>query len=142
LLMRDHLNRYRDEMRSMKAEDMIGQAALLWKIIYCSVHATRELNPDFIVVRHEDLSRDPVAGYRDLYKSLDLEFNPRIEKIILNSSSSENPVELSRKKVHGFKLDSRANIDVWKKRLSVEEIDRIRKITEETSALYYSEAEW
>jgi hypothetical protein len=142
LLMRDHLDRYRDEMRSMKAEDMIGQAALLWKIIYCSVHATHELNPDFIVVRHEDLSRDPVAGYRDLYKSLDLEFNPRIEKIILNSSSSENPVELSRKKVHGFKLDSRANIDVWKKRLSVEEIDRIRKITEETSALYYSEAEW
>jgi len=65
-----------------------------------------------------------------------------VEKSILNSSSSENPVELSRKKVHGFKLDSRANISVWKKRLSGEEIDRIRKITEETSAFYYSDAEW
>jgi hypothetical protein len=60
----------------------------------------------------------------------------------LNSSSSENPVELSRKKVHGFKLDSLANIDVWKKRLSVEEVDRIRKITEEIYAIYYSDAEW
>jgi hypothetical protein len=142
LLMRDHLELYRGEMQSIKSDDVIGQAALLWKMIYRSVHATRELNPDFIIVRHEDLSRDPVSGYRDLYKLLDLEFTPRVEKTILNSSSSENPIELSRKKVHGFKLDSRANIDVWKKRLSVEEIDRIRKMTEEISALYYSDAEW
>jgi hypothetical protein len=142
LLMRDHLERYREEMQSIKSDDMIGQSALLWKMIYRSVHATRELNPDFIIVRHEDLSRDPVSGYRDLYQLLDLEFTARVEKTILNSSSSENPAELSRKKVHGFKLDSRANIDIWKKRLSVEEIDRIRKMTEETSALYYSDAEW
>jgi sulfotransferase family protein len=142
LLMRDHLGPYRNEMQSIKSDDVIGQSALLWKMIYHSVHATRELNPDFIVVRHEDLSRDPVTGYRDLYQLLDLEFTPRVEKTILNSSSSENPAELSRKKVHGFKLDSRANINIWKKRLSVEEIDRIRKMTEETSALYYSDAEW
>jgi len=142
LLMRDHLEPYRQEMQSIKADDIIGQAALLWKMIYRSVQAARESNPDFIVVRHEDLSRDPVSGYRDLYHLLDLEFAPRIEKTILNSSSSENPVELSRKKVHGFKLDSLANIDVWKKRLSVEEVDRIRKITEEISAIYYSDAEW
>jgi hypothetical protein len=142
LLMRDHLEMYRDEMQSMKSDDVLGQAALLWKMIYRSVHTSRELYPDFIVVRHEDLSRDPVAGYRDLYRLLDLEFTPRVEKAILNSSSSENPAELSRKKVHGFKLDSRANIDIWKKRLSVEEVDRIHKITEETSALYYSDADW
>jgi len=142
LLMRDHLERYRDEMKSIKSDDVVGQSALLWKMIYGSVHATRELNPDFIIVRHEDLSRDPVSGYRDLYKSLDLEFTPRVEKAILTSSSSENPIELSRKKVHGFKLDSRANIDIWKKRLSVEEIDRIHKMTEEISALYYSDVEW
>src|SRR5215212_5808126 len=142
LLMRDHLEKYREEMQSMKVDDVIGRSALLWKMIYCAVHETHEQNPDFIVVRHEDLSRDPVAGYRDLYQLLDLEFTPRVEKIILNSSSSENPVELSRKKVHGFKLDSRANISIWKKRLSDEEINRIRKITEESSALYYSDAEW
>ncbi len=156
LLMRDHLEQYRDQMQSIQPDDVIGQAALLWKLIYYSVHATlrhgerqtnrqdgaREQNPDFIIVRHEDLSRDPVTGYHDLYKSLGLEFTPRVEKTILNSSSSENPVELSRKKVHGFKLDSRKNIDIWKKRLTVEEVDRIRKMTEETSTLYYSDAEW
>jgi len=142
LLMRDHLEAYRDEMKSIKPGDVIGQSALLWKMIYRSVHATRELNPDFIIVRHEDLSRDPVSGYRDLYRLLGLEFTPRVEKIIRNSSSSENPTELSRKKVHAVKLDSRANMDNWKKRLTVEEIDRIREMTQDVSSLYYSDAEW
>ena len=142
LLMRDHLEPYRDQMHSVPAEDVIGQAALLWKMIYHSVHATQALHPDFIVVRHEDLSQDPLPGYRALYKSLGLEFTPRVEKIILNSSSSENPRELSRKKVHDFKLDSRANLDNWKKRLTAEEIERVRTITEDVSTLYYSDAEW
>ncbi len=142
LLMRDHLGSDREQMECLSPDDMIGQAALLWKLIYRSVHAAGEQHPDFIIVRHEDLSRDPVAGFRDLYSTLGLEFTPHVEKFILSSSSSENPVENSRKKVHGFKLDSRANIDVWKKRLTAEEIDRIRGMTEEVASLYYSEAEW
>jgi hypothetical protein len=40
------------------------------------------------------------------------------------------------------KLDSRANVDNWKKRLSMEEITRIRKMTEGVSHLFYSDAEW
>ncbi len=142
LLMRDHLESDREQMQCIPPGDIIGQAALLWKLIYRSVHAAHELHPDLIVVRHEDLSLDPVSGYRDLYRSLDLEFTPRVEQFILSSSSSENPAENSRKKVHGFKLDSRANVSVWKQRLAAEEIDRIRKLTEEVAPLYYSEAEW
>ena len=142
LLMRDHLEPYREEMESVQPDDVIGQAALLWKLVYRSVYRTHERNPDFIVVRHEDLSRDPIPGYRALYTALDLEFTPRVEKTILNSSSSENPRELSRKKVHDIRLDSRASVDNWKKQLTVEEVDRIHKVTEEVSTLYYSDAEW
>jgi hypothetical protein len=142
LLMRDYLGPYRDEMQAIRPDDMIGQAALLWKLIYHSVHETCAQNPEFILVRHEDLSRDPVPGYRALYSSLGLEFTPRVEKIILNSSSSENPEELSRKKVHDIKLDSRASLDNWKKRLTAAEIDRVRTMTEGVSAFYYSDVEW
>jgi hypothetical protein len=142
LLMRDHLERYRGEMQAMKPDDVVGQAALLWKLIYAAVHAAQALHPDFLVVRHEDLSLDPIAGYRKLYSSLGLEFTSRVEKTILSSSSSENPVESSRKKVHEYKLDSRANIGVWKKRMSAQEVDRIYEITNDVSSLYYSEAEW
>ncbi len=142
LLMRDHLERYREEMQAMKPEDVIGQAALLWKLIYGTVHATHQPNRDFIVVRHEDVSRDPIPAYRDLYSALGLEFTPRVEKTILTSSSSENPVESSRKKVHEYKLDSRSNIEVWKKRLSAEEVRHVREITRGVSSLYYSDEEW
>jgi len=142
LLMRDHLEPFRADMQAVKRDDMIGQAALLWKMIYRSVRATRELNPDFIAVRHEDLSRDPIPGYHDLYASLGLEYTPRVEKVILNSSSSGNPAELSRKKTHSVRLDSRANLKNWKKRLTPDEIKRVREITEDVSHFYYSDAEW
>jgi hypothetical protein len=111
-------------------------------MIYRSVHAARQLFPDFKIARHEDLSLDPVAGYKLLYVSLGLTFNDTVRDAILNSSSSENPAELSKKKVHSVKLDSRANLDNWKKRLSADEITRIRKMTEDVSHLFYSDNEW
>ncbi|MBK9925619.1 MAG: sulfotransferase [Anaerolineales bacterium] len=142
LLMRDHLEIYRNEMQAVKKDDIIGQASLLWKMIYASVHSTRKLNPDFIVVRHEDISRDPINGYRDLYAKLGLDFSSRVEQFILNSSSSENPKELSKKKTHSVKLDSAANIKSWKKRMPEETVKRIREITDDVSRLYYSDEEW
>jgi hypothetical protein len=142
LLMRDHAGEYRDEMRSIKADDVIGQASLLWKLIYRSVHTACEQNPDFIVVRHEDLSRDPVSGFRDLYAKLGLDFTHKVEKTILNSSSSENPTELSRGKTHSVKLDSRANIGNWKKRLTEDEVERVHKMTDDMASLFYADGEW
>ena len=142
LLMRDHLEPYREEMQSLEPDDVIGQAALLWKLIHQSVHAARSSHTNFLILRHEDLSRDPIPGYRALYDSLGLEFTPRVEKIILNSSSSGNPMEISRKKVHAVKLDSLANLNNWKKRMTAEEIERVRTITDEISTLHYSDAEW
>jgi hypothetical protein len=140
LLMRDHLEPYRDQMRSIKADDVIGQASLLWTMIYRSVHSSRILIPDLKIVRHEDLSHDPISGFRSLYESLSLDFTPHVEKSILTSSSSENPAELSRKKVHSVKLDSRANVDNWKKRLTDEEANRVREITQDVLALYYPDS--
>ncbi len=142
MLMRDHLEQDRADMENMKADDIVGQSALLWRMIYRSVHTTRSLFPDFKIVRHEDLSLDPAAGYKSLYESLGLTFDDKIRDAILNSSSSENPAELSKKKVHSVKLDSRANMDNWKKRLTPEEITRIRKMTEDVSHLFYSDHEW
>ena len=140
--MRDHLESYRSQMESVKSEDVIGQAALLWKIIYYTVHSALGLNPDLIIVRHEDLSRDPATGFRTLYASLGLDYTHHVEKTILDSSSSENPMELSRKKVHDVRLDSRANVTNWKKRLNEVDIQRVREMTGEVAELFYTDAEW
>jgi hypothetical protein len=138
LLMRDYLEPDQTQMKSIHPEDIITQSALLWRMIYRTVDAMRASHPDFMIVRHEDLSLDPVSGYRKLYEALDLPFNDQVRDTILNSSSSENPAELSQKKVHSVKLDSRANMDNWKKRLTPEETERIRKLTEDVAPLFYN----
>ncbi len=142
LLMRDHLESDRADMESIQADDVIGQAALLWRMIYRAIYLTAKLRPDFKVVRHEDLSLDPVAGFKSLYASLGLNFDEKVRDAILTSSGSENPAELSNKNIYSVKLDSRANMDNWKKRLTSDEITRIRKLTEDVSHLFYSDNEW
>jgi hypothetical protein len=142
LLLRDHLEPYRKEMASIARDDVLGQAGLLWAMVYRVVHDACRRIPSIRIVRHEDLSLDPPGGYRRLYGELGLNFTPRVERTILSSSSSENPAELSGKKVHSVKLDSRANMDNWKKRLARDEIARIRRVTEEVAHLYYPEVDW
>ena len=142
LLMRDHLEPYRAEMASVPVDDVVGRACLLWNALYGTLHKTLQQRSDLIVVRHEDLSRDPVNGFRDLYKKLGYTFTPKVEYAILNTSSSDNPTELTRQTRHSVKVDSRANLDNWKKRLSAEDIKRIHKMTDEVSHLFYNDAEW
>lgn len=142
LLLRDHLGPFREPMLSIPADDVIGQASLLWKMIYATVHNFRESHPEWILVRHEDYSRAPVQRFRELYSKLGLDFTPRVEKVILDSSSSENPTELTLKKTHSVRMDSAASAKNWRKRLSGEEIKRIRTMTEGVAELYYSAEDW
>lgn len=137
LLMRDHLEPFRADMERVQPGDVIGQSALLWRMTYRVVHADAERIPSIIVLRHEDLSRDPLAAYARVFESLGIAYTAKVQETIRTSSSSENPAELSRQKVHAVKLDSRANLDNWKKRLGTEEISRIRSMTEDVAHLYY-----
>jgi hypothetical protein len=142
LLMRDWLEPYRNDMKAMSATDIIGRAALLWTMTYAVVEEFRKNHPHFRIVRHEDLSLDPVRGFRLLYSALDLDFTPNVQTKIVESSSSENPSEVSASDAHSFRVDSRANLHNWKRRLSPAEIDRIRIITADISECYYSESTW
>lgn len=144
LLMRDWLEPFHSEMEEMakKPEDVIGQSCLLWRMVYQIVEQFKQESPHFQVVRHEDLSLQPVDGYRALYAALGLSFTPHAEQVILSSSSSENPIELSRRAVHSVRLDSQANLNNWKRRLSPEEIDRVRQLTEEVAVRYYPDLDW
>ncbi len=142
LLMRDWLEPYRSKIEAMPTDDVIGQSSLLWQIIYKTVTELKQSFPELLIVRHEDLSLDPLNGFQSLYGSLGLRFSQRVEKAILKSTSSSNPQEVSKKAAHAIKLDSRANIHNWKQRLQPTEIDRVRKLTAEVAGDYYPEGEW
>jgi hypothetical protein len=141
-LMKAYLAPYRAQMEAMPADDLIGQAALLWTMIYRAVDGMRGAAPSIQIVRHEDLSLDPIAGFGKLYAELGLDFTPAVKAKIEGSSSSDNPGELSMQQTHSVNLDSRSNLENWKRRLSPEEIERVRGLSGEIAQRYYPEAVW
>jgi hypothetical protein len=144
LLIRDHLEPFRAEMVALRCDppDIIAQASLLWRMTYQTVQVFQQRCPGIQVVRHEDLSMNPPGGFRKLYAALDLSYTERSQQTILSSSSGDNPGEVSKKAVHAVRLDSRANLDNWKRRLQPEEIARIRALTEDTCAVFYPDMDW
>ena len=144
LLMQSWLEPYREKMEDLRRRpaDVVEGGALLWRMIYQTVAEYRQRFPEFLIVRHEDLSRQPVQGFQALYRSLGLTFDERVEQRIRQSSSPENPKEISRQAVHAVQLDSRANLDNWKRRLTGSEIERVHAITHDVAELFYSDQEW
>jgi len=142
LLMRDLLYPFADEIKNFVHEekDIIDQAALLWKLIYYVVSIYKQRNPQWIFVRHEDLSIDPVAGFRSLYGSLDIEFSQSIAKFIKSFSYLENREDSGE--IDFYRRDSISNISTWKTRLTNAEVKRIKGMVDEVSAEYYSDDEW
>jgi sulfotransferase family protein len=141
-LMSDHLEPYRARMEAMPSDDIIGQASLLWAMVYRTVQTDCRSLPNVNIVKHEDLSVDPLPGFGELYDRLGLAFTPDVQRAIRESSSSENPAELSKERVHSVRLDSRANLHNWRRRLAPKEIRRIRLLTEEVAHDYYPEVDW
>ncbi len=136
LLMSHHLQPFADDIRSFARDerDIVDQAALLWNLIHAMILEYQQRFPDWIYVRHEDLSRDPVDGFRYLFAQLGLELGEESRQAIAAHSFADEPTELKR--------SSLANIDTWKTRLTAAEIDRLKERVWDVSRRFYSEREW
>ena len=138
-LVRDRLERFVPELEAALAAngDGIGPASLLWRVIYGTVAAYRTEIDGLEVVRHEDLSADPVPAFAALYGRLGLRFGPDAERAILAATSAGSGGGAMRWSLSGGgvsktaarRLDSRANLQVWRERLTPEEVARIRDLT-------------
>jgi hypothetical protein len=141
LLMDQLLSPWRSEMEQMQRRpgDVISQASLLWRVIYGTVARYRVTQPYLTVVRHEDLSVQPVKGFRQLYAALGLTFSASAERTVIRSSMENNPTELAAGDPHAVRLNSRANLENWKHRLSREEIERVLQATHDIAAFFYGD---
>ncbi|HHS96331.1 MAG TPA: sulfotransferase [Chloroflexi bacterium] len=144
LLLRDHLRPFEEQIKEYAPEKhpYIDQAALVWKMLYHVVLRYREKHEDWIFVRHEDLARDPMGGFRALFERLGLEFSPRVQDAVRRSTAASNPSEVPAERAFSIQRDSRASIWTWKKRLTAAEIQRIREATEEVAQAFYSDEDW
>ncbi len=144
LLMRDWLEPYRSEMMRAEQhpEDIIYQASILWRIIYNVVYQYSIQYPEFHIVRHEDLSLQPLQEFKALFRAIGVPFTKRVADRIHKSTNPGNPTELPLESIHSVNLDSRMNLKNWQRRLSGTEIDRVRELTEEVSRHYYDDEDW
>jgi hypothetical protein len=136
-LMRDWLGRFEPQMSAARqaAWGLVDNVSLLWHVIYAVV--ADERFPHVHLVRHEDLSRDPLGEYAKLYDTLGLTFTDAVAEAVVASSSGENPAETRIEKPYDTVLDSKANLESWRYRLADDEVVRIRQLTQKTAAHYY-----
>ncbi len=124
LLMARHLDPCaREIMRFARAEqDILDQAALLWRLIYSVVTKYQSLYPDWIYIRHEDLARDPLSSFRVIFGALGLEFREETERAI--------------------EAQRRTDLDRWRLALTPAEIERVKAGVAGVSDLFYADEEW
>lgn len=145
LLMNSHyLEPFREEVEDFAANDypIIEQAALLWRIFYSTVRSYQQEFPNWIYVKHEELSEDPLRQFHKLYDRLNLNYTKEIEERIIHFTCddqfrdpiADNPSKLRR--------DSKKNINLWRTRLKAEEIAFIKDKVSDVSPYFYSEKEW
>ena len=136
------LGPYRSQINN-PPKDFISEASLIWICITKIIIEYQKLYPNWLYIRHEDLSYDPIKEYELLFEKLKLQFSNEVKKVIHSSSNFSNPSEVANSKVvHQLQRNSRDNIKNWKKRLNNKDINKVRDLTEHLSQSFYSEKDW
>jgi hypothetical protein len=148
LLIEDFLLPFKAEIQDIVNResdiDEIDKAALLWKIMHYRILKYRECHPDWLFVRHEDISRDPLKEFKTIFNYLDLNYSESLSKTIRQYTSeqhsSQNVITYSNKASRA--MNSKANIKSWQKKLSKSEIARIRDQVEDVAKNFYADSDW
>ncbi len=122
--------------------NIIDQGILLWNVIYATAQVYKKKYPQIYIVRHEDLSREPIKEFKAIFSEFNIPFTPEVEKYIFETTNKANMIEANDGEIHQLKRNSSENIKTFKTRLSDEEIKYIRKKTEAYAKVYYSDEDW
>jgi len=146
LLMRDHLDPFRDELQALRgSDDWLATSCLMWRATYRVVDTVRRTCPGIVVCRYEDLSTEPVREFRSLYDALGLRWSDGVKaQVEAGTSAGQRGARahpwslrggLSRT---GFRpMDSRSALNASRSRLSQAETDRVLALTHDVRGLYY-----
>jgi hypothetical protein len=140
LLIQHHLFKYKSEIEeySKVHKNIVDQAILLWNLIHYMILKYRNNNPNWIFIKHEELSRHPVKEFSNLYKKLGLNFSADIQQKIEKFSFADQ----SKENLDVLKRNSKSNILNWKTRLTDYEIRKIKENTCDIANQFYTEEDW
>ena len=124
-----------------KRTDIIQQACLFWRILYHQLNVYKTKFPQWIHLSHEQLSMNPMVEFETLFQRLSLDFSPKVQQFIKDSTGDGNPSGTSGNEEQ-LRRNSAANIRYWKNKLTNDERNRIKELTADIWPLYYSESDW
>jgi hypothetical protein len=119
----------------------VYDAALFWAAMTGVIAHYRSAHPDWIVVRHEDLSTDPHQQFASLYDRLGLTMTDSVLAGLDAATAATNPTDAGTQ-VHVLERDSRSLVSAWHDRLRPDEIAEVRAVTADVSALFYEPSSW
>lgn len=142
-LLMDHvLAFFRPEIEAMVEEEkvLIEQSVLLWNCIHQIILEYQHRHKDWLFIKHEDLSLDPLHQFEAVYEYLNLDYTDHAQAVITAATGAHNPFEQTDK--HEHLRDSKKNILNWKTRLTEEEIFTIKSGTSKIAEQFYNESDW
>ncbi len=135
------IRKYFSKMPLEKYRDRVEEISLLWLIVMDVLTRFMEKNKDWILVRHEDLCRHPLGEFEKIFEKLNIFFSKKMKNRIISSTQSETVTPEDKNPFH-LKRNSRKLAGAWQGLLTVEEIEKIKRIVRPVSDHYYQEKDW
>jgi len=146
-LIEDHLG-WLPSLLEENERSPVKDLGLMWRAQYDVLLDYLEEIGDsehFRIVRHEDVCLNPIEQFSSLYDWADLSWTPKVEETISELTSADNPAERSENAdphQYRHRRDSSTVVDVWKQRLTSEQIRALRAITEPVASEFYDDKSW
>ena len=144
-LMEGRLAPFADEIRAAPhLSPSIEANTLLWRILHHHIDLLAQEHPDWIFVRHEDLSRDPETAFPPLFERLGLPFTDEVRAGLTQFTSDQSA--LGRFSLFGTRRrtmrSSTASMRSYRSRLTPEEIATIRRLASPIWERFYDASDW
>lgn len=140
-LMASRFKDYQEQIHTLcenaDSFSFIEKSAWLWVLLHDVICQYQQEYPDWQYCYHEEISLQPVAGFKQLFDALGLPFTSTTQTYIEQTTSSGNPLE--GKGTLFQARDARASLDTWKKRLTNSEIATISTIAGPVGKHFYPE---
>jgi hypothetical protein len=115
--------------------DPLAVTAASWAIRTAVVLDGRRRHPDWYLAFYEDIARDPVACFRELYDRFDLAWGPRQEAWITRKTRAAQSGQFATSRI------SAQHIDAWRRTLDADRLARIRAVLEPFALPFYDRDE-
>jgi len=135
------IRKYFSKIALEKHRDRVEEISLLWLMVMHVLTRFMERNKDWILVRHEDICRDPLGKFEKIFEKLNIFFSKKMKNKIISSTQSETVTPEDRDPFH-LKRNSRKLAGAWQDLLTAEEIEKIKRIVSPVSDQYYGEQDW